>query len=87
MAHGVCKKIAVQFPQLNVKAKITSKFAKHHSPFAKFVCQKKLLNLRAQKSREKMLMKLTPGESLAKLWFEQKLLRPQFRNHLLGKFL
>ena len=28
---------------------------------------------------------IDPRKSLAKLWFEQKLLRLQFRNHLLGK--
>ena len=57
------KKIAVQFHQLIVKVEITSKFVKRHSPFTKFVRRKKLLILPAQKNWEKMLMKLTPGES------------------------
>ena len=59
-AHSVCQKFALQFHQLNVKANIMSKFAKYCLPFAKFVRQKKLLILPAQKSREKMLMKSTP---------------------------
>ena len=56
-------KFAVQFHQLNVKAKITSKFAKRHSPFAKFVRRKKLLIQCARKSQEEMLMKSTPAEA------------------------
>ena len=55
------EKFAIQFHELNVKAKITSKFAKRRSQITKFVRRKKLLILRGQKIQEKMMVKLTPG--------------------------
>ena len=55
------EKFAVQFHQLNVKAKIMSKFAKIACCLPNAIRQKKLLILFAQKILAKMLMKSTPG--------------------------
>ena len=55
------KKFAVQFHQLIVKAKITSKFAKRRSPFAKFVRQKKLLILPVQKKLGENVDEIDPS--------------------------
>ena len=59
MAFG--KKFAVQFHQLIVKAKITSKFASQ-TPFAiRQICLPKKASYSARrKSQEEMLMELTP---------------------------